>query len=163
MLLFILKKEKRRNISNMFFFCLSKSRTYSNQHSRLCCEIQIMRPLEKKNKQKKNPQLPTHPNGRKLFEPVTHLLFSKIPNSKQSQGKPISYMLSPNGGKRKQKNRKKKKHMKEAQSPKNVESGENLYRCDPSTGHRGAVCLYPYRSSSLSSLNTGPVPVPPVP
>lgn len=29
--------------------------------------------------------------------------------------------------------------MKEAQSPKNVESGENLYRCDPSTDHCGAV------------------------
>ena len=26
-----------------------------------------------------------------------------------------------------------------AQSPKNVESGENLYRCDSSTGHRLAV------------------------
>ena len=26
-----------------------------------------------------------------------------------------------------------------AQSPKNVESGENLYRCDSSTGHRVAV------------------------
>lgn len=38
---------------------------------------------------------------------------------------------------------KKKEHMKEAQSPKNVESGENLYRCDPRTDHRGAVCIYP--------------------
>lgn len=26
--------------------------------------------------------------------------------------------------------------MKEAQSPKNVESGENLYRCDPRTDHQ---------------------------
>lgn len=33
--------------------------------------------------------------------------------------------------------------MKEAQSPKNVESGENLYRCDPSTNHYGAVHIYP--------------------
>lgn len=38
---------------------------------------------------------------------------------------------------------KKKEHMKEAQSPKNVESGENLYRCDPSTDHCGAVYIYP--------------------
>lgn len=30
----------------------------------------------------------------------------------------------------------KKEHMKEAQSPKNVESGENLYRCDPRTDHQ---------------------------
>lgn len=27
--------------------------------------------------------------------------------------------------------------MKEAQSPKNVESDENLYKCDPSTDHFG--------------------------
>lgn len=33
--------------------------------------------------------------------------------------------------------------MKEAQSPKNVESGENLYRCDPMTDHYGAVGIYP--------------------
>lgn len=41
------------------------------------------------------------------------------------------------------KKKKKKEHMKEAQSPKNVESGVNLYKCDPSTDHCGAVYIYP--------------------
>ena len=68
-------------------------------------------------------------------------------------------MLFPSEG-----NHTKKKKHKEAQSPKKVESGEFLYRCDPGVGHSGALCLvYPYRSSSLSSLKTGPPLLPPVP
>lgn len=54
------------------------------------------------------------------------------PNQHLSQSKPSGYMLSPPEGNY---TKEKKEHMKEAQSPKNVESGEILYRCDPRTGH----------------------------
>lgn len=70
---------------------------------------------------------------------TVHFQHPLTPQPQQSQGKPSGYMLSP----REIIQKKKKEHMKEAQSPKNVESGVNLYKCDPSTDHSGTVHIYP--------------------
>lgn len=79
-----------------------------------------------------SPPTPGKRNPQSVFPPSNSNI--PLPHPHQSQGKPSSYMLSPRGEKKEKRKkegkknkpykRKKKEHMKEAQSPKNVESGE---------------------------------------